>query len=71
VPNITPHREQGIGKWRDSDVTFFLKTGFRPDGDAAGGAMTEVTEHGTSHLTDRDRLEISKYINSLQQTPSP
>ena len=44
VPNITPHPKDGIGRWRAGDVTYYLKTGFRPDGDVAGGAMSGVIE---------------------------
>src|SRR5690606_5298101 len=42
VPNITPHPEDGIGGWSETDLTFFLETGFLPDGDVAGGSMAPV-----------------------------
>ena len=71
VPNITPHPEDGIGKWRESDITFFLKTGFLPDGDVAGGAMTEVIDEATSHLSDTDRAAIAVYLRSLPPLPGP
>jgi mono/diheme cytochrome c family protein len=65
VPNITPHPERGIGGWSQSDVTFFLESGFLPDGDFAGGAMTDVIEESTSHLSDEDRQAIAIYLFSL------
>jgi mono/diheme cytochrome c family protein len=55
VPNITPHREDGIGKWRANDLTWFLQTGEYPDGDYVGGAMTPVVDNATSKLTRQDR----------------
>jgi mono/diheme cytochrome c family protein len=55
VPNITPHREDGIGKWRSRDLVWFLQTGEYPDGDYVGGVMTPVVDHATSKLTPQDR----------------
>ncbi len=69
VPNITPDPEDGIGRWRAGDVTYYLKTGFRPDGDVAGGAMSGVIEDATAHLGDADRAAIAAYLWSL--TPIP
>ena len=68
VPNITPQKDGGIGDWSESDLTYFLKIGFLPDGDFAGGAMTEVIENSTSRLSDEDRGAIARYLFSL---PSP
>ena len=55
VPNITPHREHGIGSWRASDLVWFLQTGEYPDGDYVGGAMTPVVDNATAKLTPQDR----------------
>ncbi len=71
VPNITPHPVDGIGRWRDSDITYYLKTGFRPDGDVAGGAMVEVIEQGTGRLNDADRAAIAAYLLGLPPLPGP
>ncbi len=35
VANITPHPKDGLGGWRAGDITYYLKTGFLPDGDPA------------------------------------
>ncbi len=71
VANITPHPKDGLGGWRAGDITYYLKTGFLPDGDFAGGAMVEVIESTTSQLTDADRAAISVYLQSLPPMPGP
>ncbi|HEX9792225.1 MAG TPA: cytochrome c [Kiloniellales bacterium] len=71
VPNITPHPQDGIGKWTESDISYFLKTGIFPDGDAAGGAMVEVIEDGTSFLDDSDRSAIARYLLDLPPIAGP
>jgi mono/diheme cytochrome c family protein len=55
VPNITSHREHGIGSWRARDLAWFLQTGEYPDGDYVGGAMTPVVDNATAKLTPQDR----------------
>ncbi len=42
-----------------------LQTGILPDGDAAGGAMAEVIDDATGHLTKDDRDAIAEYLLSL------
>jgi mono/diheme cytochrome c family protein len=71
VPNITPHREDGIGDWSESDITFLLKAGFLPDGDFVTGPMSEVVDDGTRFLTDGDRAAIARYLMSLPRLPGP
>ncbi|RDD61998.1 hypothetical protein DRB17_10535 [Ferruginivarius sediminum] len=66
VPNITPHEANGVGDWDTADLTFFLKTGFLPDGDVAGGGMNSVIEDSTGHLTDADLNAIATYLQSLK-----
>ena len=51
------------------DLTYYLKTGFRPDGDVAGGAMSGVIEDVTAHLGDADRAAIAAYLSSLRPIP--
>lgn len=65
VPNITADPENGIGKWSTGDIEYFLESGMLPDGDFAGGAMADVIDEGTSHLTDADRHAIAVYLKSL------
>ena len=73
VPNITPG-EDGIGDWSKGDIAFALQTGLLPDGDALGGAMAEVVDDATSHLTADDRNAIAEYLLSLpplESAPAP
>jgi len=65
VPNITPDRTTGIGRWDHDDLTFYLKTGGTPDGDYAGGLMAEVIDNGLKHLTQADRAAIATFVLSL------
>lgn len=71
VPNITPHREHGIGKWTTDDLVYFLETGELPNGDYTGGHMVEVIDHGTSRLTAEDRRAMAAYLRSVAPIPGP
>ncbi len=64
VPPITPQPD-GLGDWSASDIAYMLQTGILPDGDAAGGAMAEVIDDATGHLTKDDRDAIAEYLLSL------
>lgn len=65
VPNITPHREAGIGRWSADEIIFFLEIGMLPDGDFAGAGMGEVIDDNTSRLTPEDRAAIAAYLQAL------
>ncbi len=65
IPNISPHRGDGIGRWSASDIEYFLDIGMLPDGDFAGSSMVDVIEDNTSKLTREDRLAIAGYLQSL------
>jgi len=68
VANITPDRETGIGSWSEEQITDYLETGNKPDGDVAGGLMMEViqgTSAGYKDLTKADRQAIAKYLKSI------
>jgi mono/diheme cytochrome c family protein len=66
VPNITPHRQDGIGGWSKTDIVFALQTSILPDGDVLGGAMGQVVEESTSHLERADLEAIAEYLLSLE-----
>ncbi|HJR01416.1 MAG TPA: cytochrome c [Methylomirabilota bacterium] len=68
VPNITPDRETGLGSWTEEQITDYLETGNKPDGDVAGGLMMEVIQGssaGYKDLTKADRQAIAKYLKTI------
>jgi mono/diheme cytochrome c family protein len=65
VPNITPHKTAGIGRWSKGDVSQYLETGMTPEGDYAGKAMGEFIDNGLKYLTPADRVAIAEYLFSL------
>ena len=65
VPNITPDREIGIGKWSAEEIALFLETGEDPTADFAGSFMAEVIDDSTSKLSAADRGAIVTYLRSL------
>ena len=70
VPNITGHARLGIQSWSTEDVVSFLQIGIKPDGDFAGGAMTDVIDDATSKLTEADVTAIATYLKSLPAIPA-
>ena len=76
VPNITPAGLRGGDNakhpWTQRDIAGFLSDGMTPDGDFAGGAMSDVIRN-TSKLSEDDRAAIAAYIAALPpvQGPSP
>ena len=50
--------------WNAADIAEYLKSGFTPDYDVAGGLMAEVIEN-TSKLSDQDRMAIANYLKVL------
>ena len=70
VPNITGHSKKGIKDWSLEDVVSFLQIGLKPDGDFAGGAMTDVIEDATGKLTEADVTAIATYLKSLAANPA-
>ena len=69
IPNITPHKDDGIGAWSRSDIEYFLDSGMLPDGDFSGSSMGAVINDNTSKLTREDRLAIASYLQSLPALP--
>jgi len=65
APNITPDPETGVGNWSLTDMTWFLETALKPNGDDAQSLMGEVIEHGYRHMTPADRKAIAVYYRSL------
>ena len=53
-----------MAEWSESDIAEYLRSGFTPDYDVAGGGMVAVIEN-TSKLSDEDRMAIAAYLKSL------
>ena len=66
VPNITPDRGTGIGRWSADDLDYFLETGGTPDGDYTGSLMAEVIDESLSYLTAMDREALVIYLRALE-----
>lgn len=71
VPNITPDKETGIGRWSASDLAYFLKVGELPDGDYTGSLMAEVIDDGTGHLRDEDLKSMALYLRGIPAIRNP
>jgi mono/diheme cytochrome c family protein len=65
VPNITPDRDTGIGKWSPADYQDLLSTGMTAEGDFVGGEMSEVVKNSTAPLTPVDRAALIAYLRQL------
>jgi mono/diheme cytochrome c family protein len=65
VPNITPHKNTGIGRWSEDDLIYFLETGATPGGDYTASLMAEVIDEGLRYLTKEDLQAIARYIHTL------
>jgi outer membrane biosynthesis protein TonB len=63
--NITPHEEFGIGSWSEEQIAAYLKTGERPDGSNAGGAMAQEIDRRFHLLTDEDAAAIAAFLKSV------
>lgn len=66
VPNLTPDKDTGIGKWSDGDVNSLFTMGMLPDTDFVGSGMAEVVERTTSRWTPADRTAAIAYLRSLK-----
>jgi mono/diheme cytochrome c family protein len=66
IPNITP----GVLLWSATDIANYLKTGFTPEFDVAGGEMAEVVRN-TSQLTDDNRAAIAAYLKAVPAIAPP
>jgi mono/diheme cytochrome c family protein len=65
MPDITPNRETGIGRWSVDEIELFLQIGMLPDGDFVGSIMSEVIDDNTGNLTAEDRQAIAVYLKSV------
>ena len=60
VPNITP----AALTWSEGDIAAYLKSGFTPEFDVAGGHMAEVVKN-LSALPDADLAALAAYLKAV------
>jgi mono/diheme cytochrome c family protein len=65
IPNITPDKKTGIGRWSDDDLKELLQSGMLPDSDFVGSEMGEVGDQATSKMSDADINAMIVYLRSL------
>lgn len=63
VPNITAGKS-GLNDWSQSDIEYYLESGFTPDFDTVGGSMVEVQEN-MALLPAADRAAIAAYLKYI------
>ena len=66
VPNITPDRKTGIGRWSVDDLVYYFETGTTLSGDSSGGKMASIIDNSLSQLSSSDRKAIAVYLLSLE-----
>lgn len=66
IPNITP----AALNWSEGEIAQYLKSGFTPDFDSAGGSMTAVIKN-TAKLSDADRAAIAAYLKAIPAIADP
>lgn len=64
VPNITPHKETGIGDWSRESLVTFLRFGELPNGEYTAGTMDAVIR-GIGKLSEADLNALIDYLRSL------
>lgn len=62
VPNITPHKQTGIGSWTEADFVRALRDGVRPDGQHYYPAFPYTSYTG---ISDADLGDIWAYLQTL------
>jgi mono/diheme cytochrome c family protein len=66
IPNIT----DGALRWSEGEIAEYLKSGFTPDFDTAGGTMAAVVRN-TAKLSDEDRAAIAAYLKAIPAIAAP
>ena len=66
IPNITP----AVLDWSEPDIAEYLKSGFTPEFDTAGGHMVEVVEN-FALLSQEDRDAVAAYLKKVAPVDDP
>ncbi len=67
-PNITPHREAGIGAWSEADFVRALRDGRRPDG---ANFFPAFPYPSFTRMNDADLKDLWAYLRSLPASSRP
>lgn len=67
-PNITPHREHGIGGWSDEEFLQAVRLGISPDGEHYYPAFPYTSY---TRLTRADALAIKAYLDTVEPVAQP
>lgn len=70
APNITPHRNSGIGSWTADELVQYLRTGHLEGKAQAAGSMAEAISHSFQHLREDDLQAIATYVMSVPAVAS-
>lgn len=54
-----------MGRWSAVDITWYLQTGLKPDGDDTQGLMSELIGNGYRYLREEDLQAMAVYLRSL------
>ncbi|MDD5391251.1 MAG: cytochrome c [Gallionellaceae bacterium] len=71
VPNITPDKQFGIGRWKRPELVQYLSSGIRTDGDCAGSLMAEIIDNGLKYLPPGDLEAIAAYVAEVPAVANP
>lgn len=67
-PNITPHPQAGIGRWREADFVNAMRNGLRPD----GAHYYPVFPYPSyTKITDADLRDLWAYLRTLPASDRP
>src|SRR5882724_10055900 len=64
APALNGDINSGLGRWQETDIVEFLKTG-KNKFSSAFGTMVEVVNNSTQYMTDDDLQAMAAYLKSL------
>jgi mono/diheme cytochrome c family protein len=67
-PNITPHKESGIGAWSEADFVRAMREGRRPDG---ANLFPAFPYPSFTKMSDGDLRDLWAYLRSLPASATP
>ena len=67
-PNITPHPDAGLGRWKEADFVQAMRLGLRPDGAHYFPAFPYPS---FTRIADADLRDLWSYLRSLPQSARP